>query len=144
MLVQLATTLPLVGLIWTVQLLVYPQFARVGAAEFPAYHAAHARLITVVVGPLMLAELGGALVGVVAPDVRVPPSLAWLGLALTAVAWGTTMFASVPQHEVLSAGFDARAHAVLVSTNWLRTLAWSTRGGLLLAWAHRATTLADA
>jgi hypothetical protein len=36
---------------------VYPQFGRVGAAEFAAYHAAHARGITYVVGPLMVAAL---------------------------------------------------------------------------------------
>ena len=46
LLLQLGTTLPLVGLIWLVQVVSYPLFARVGAAEFPAYHAAHARLIS--------------------------------------------------------------------------------------------------
>jgi len=143
MLVQLATTLPLCGLIWLVQVVVYPQFARVGPAEFSAYHAAHARLITLVVGPLMLAELGAAFVGIVARDDRVPPALAWLGLALTGVAWLTTLFASVPQHNVLSAGFDARAHDLLVATNWIRTAAWSARGALLVVWAQRATSAAS-
>jgi hypothetical protein len=143
MLVQLAATLPLCGLIWMVQVVVYPQFARVGPAEFAAYHAAHARLITLVVGPLMLAELSAALLGIVARDDHVPPALAWLGLALTGVAWMTTMFASVPQHNVLSAGFDERAHEVLVATNWIRTLAWSARGALLIVWAQRATAAAS-
>ena len=143
MLVQLAATLPLCGLIWMVQVVVYPQFARVGPAEFAAYHAAHARLITLVVGPLMLAELGAAFVGIVARDEHMTAGMAWLGLALTGLAWLTTMFASVPQHNVLSSGFDARAHEVLVATNWIRTLAWSARGALLLVWAQRATDLAS-
>jgi hypothetical protein len=138
MLAQLGSTLPLVGLIWTVQLLVYPQFARVGLAEFPEYHAAHSRLITLVVGPLMLVEIGAAFAGVVAVDAQMPRTLAWAGLALTGLAWLVTMFASVPQHNVLSAGFDERAHALLVSSNWLRTFAWSARGVVLLAWAQRA------
>jgi len=143
MLVQLATTLPLCGLIWLVQVVVYPQFARVGPAEFAAYHEAHARLITLVVGPLMLAELGAAFVGIAAPDEHVPAGMAWLGLALTGIAWLTTMFASVPQHNVLSGGFEARAHEVLVATNWIRTAAWSARGALLLVWAQRATSAAS-
>jgi hypothetical protein len=130
--VQLATTLPLVGLIWLVQVVAYPLFARVGTGDFAAYHAAHSRLITVVVGPLMLGELVGALAWVVAADDTVPRWLAWVGLALVAVAWLVTAFASVPQHEVLSRGFEARAHALLVSTNWLRTFAWTARGALLL------------
>lgn len=40
LLTQLASTLPLVGLIWLIQVVSYPLFAKVGAAEFPAYHAA--------------------------------------------------------------------------------------------------------
>lgn len=40
------------------------------------------------------------------------------------------------------AGYAAyeQAHASLVSTNWIRTLAWSIRGGLLF-WILRATWL---
>jgi hypothetical protein len=43
-----------------------------------------------------------------------------------------TVIASVAQHEVLGQGFDARAHAVLVRSNWVRTLAWSVHAGLAL------------
>ena len=56
LLLQLATTLPLVGVIWLVQILVYPQLTRVGASDFPAFHVGHTRLITYVVAPLMLGE----------------------------------------------------------------------------------------
>lgn len=41
--VQLGTTLPLVGLIWLVQVVSYPLFLHVGRAELAAYHEAHAR-----------------------------------------------------------------------------------------------------
>jgi hypothetical protein len=58
----------------------------------------------------------------------------WLGLTLLFVVWVTTAFVSVPLHAKLAAGFDPQAHAMLVGTNWVRTLAWSARG-LLLAWA---------
>jgi hypothetical protein len=36
------------------------------------------------------------------------------------------------QHNVLARGFDARAHELLVVTNWLRTAIWTTRGAALL------------
>ena len=134
LLLQLGTTLPLVGLIWVVQIVAYPLFARVGAAAFPAYHEAHARLITFVVAPLMVLELAGALVGATTVDPAMPRGAAWLGAALVVTVWLVTFFGSVPQHAALARGFDIRAHGVLVATNWLRTAAWTLRGGILV-WA---------
>lgn len=132
LLVQLATTLPLVGLIWFVQVVAYPLFARVAPAEFPAYHEAHARLITYVVAPLMLVELLGAMAWLFWPLDEVPRAVAWIGAALAATAWAVTIFVSVPQHTILAGGFDARAFDVLIATNWSRTVAWTMRGGILL------------
>lgn len=144
LLLQLGTTLPLVGLIWFVQLVAYPLFAIVGAAEFADYHAAHSRWITWVVGPLMLGELAGVVASLALATLQ--PSgasasreLAWLGGALLAGIWVVTFFASVPQHATLSRGFDSHAHELLVTTNWLRTLGWTARGALVL-WALRGST----
>lgn len=129
LLVQVATTLPLVGLIWLVQLVVYPQFGRVGTREFTGYHAAHARGITWIVAPLMLGELGAAIAWVVA-DVSF---LQIGGLVLVVIVWGATGVLSVPQHDVLARGYAATAHARLVATNWVRTCAWTARGVLVVA-----------
>ena len=134
LLVQAASTLPLVGLIWTVQLVQYPLFARVGETAFADYHAGHAQRISWVVLPLMLAELISAGLLAMRSDA---PSSAWLGAALVAVIWLSTFFLQVPRHGDLSRGFDAAAHAFLVSSNWLRTLAWSIRGALVLWWLSK-------
>lgn len=130
---QCGTTLPMVGLIWFVQVVAYPLFARVGSAEFTRYHEAHSFLITLVVGPLMMIELLAALAWVAEPGELVSRPVALAGLGLVVLAWLVTGLVSVPQHAVLGSGFDARAHALLVSTNWLRTFAWSARGVGLLA-----------
>lgn len=132
LLVQLATTLPLVGLIWFVQVVAYPLFARVAAADFPPYHEAHSRLITYVVAPLMLGELLGAMAWLFSPIDEVPRAVALVGVALAVTAWVVTIFVSVPQHTLLARGFDARACDVLIVTNWIRTAVWTARGGLLL------------
>jgi hypothetical protein len=129
---QLATTLPLVGLIWMVQLVAYPLFARVGTSSFAAYHAAHSSWITLVVGPLMLGELASAALLIVARPPELPTGLAWFGFALVALVWAVTVFVSVPRHEILARGFDPDAHATLVATNWIRTAVWSVRGAMLL------------
>ncbi len=132
LLLQLGTTLPLVGLIWFVQVVAYPLFARVAAADFLAYHASHSRLITYVVAPLMVGELASSVVWLIWPLDGLPRQVAWVGAALAVTTWIVTMFVSVPQHTILARGFDARAHDLLVVTNWLRTASWTARGAMLL------------
>jgi hypothetical protein len=42
------------------------------------------------------------------------------------------MFFSVPAHNALSAGFDKQMIDWLVLTNWVRTVAWTIRGVLVI------------
>lgn len=58
LLLHVAITWALVGLIWTIQIVHYPLFEQVGEDSFVTYHARHMWLITWVAGPLMLAEVG--------------------------------------------------------------------------------------
>jgi hypothetical protein len=137
-LANLAATLLMTGVIWIVQVVHYPLFALVGREGFPAYEAAHSTAITLVVMPLMLIELGTSFLLALAPPAPIDRVTPWIGLALTLLTWGVTFFFSVPLHNVLSAGFEASAHASLVQTNWLRTLAWTAHSALLLYWLWRA------
>lgn len=133
LLLQAGVTLPLVGLIWTIQVVHYPLFDGVGAEGFAAYERRHAFRITLIVAPLMLAEL--AVSGWLAARVPdgVPAWQCWAGAGLTAGIWLSTYFLQVPRHAELEAGFVPAAHAALVATNWLRTALWTGRGGLCLA-----------
>ncbi len=130
---QLASTWFLVGLIWTIQVVHYPLFAGVGEDRFTAYEANHARLITLVVGPLMLVEAATTLLFITIRPSGVPAWTAWVGLALLAIIWVSTAVLQVPAHGRLAEGFDSSVHAGLVGTNWIRTIAWTARG-ILLAW----------
>ena len=132
--VQLASTLYMVGLIWFVQLVHYPLFSAVGIKEFPAYEQSHQRLTTWAVGPMMLIEL----VSTFALPFRMPVGsatwLAWLGLALLIAIWLSTWLLQVPAHHSLQVnGFSHTVHSRLVRTNWIRTVAWSVRGLIALA-----------
>ena len=51
----------MVGVIWFVQLVHYPLFGRVGAAEFPEWQAANLPRTSWVVGPAMGIEAASAL-----------------------------------------------------------------------------------
>ena len=73
LLVNLAATLFMVGVIWFVQVVHYPLFARVGAGGFSAYSGAHSRLTGLVIGPPMLAEAATTVALVVGPPPGVSP-----------------------------------------------------------------------
>lgn len=132
LLVHAAATWAMVGLIWFVQVVHYPLLAGVGAAGYARYQAAHQRLTTLVVGPLMLMEAACAAWIVVSRPDAVTPALAWSGLALLGLIWLSTTLLQVPCHSQLAGGFDVGIHRRLVTTNWLRTLAWTLRGVLAL------------
>lgn len=135
---HLANTLVLVGLIWTVQLVQYPLFARVGEEAFAAYHRGHSQRIGWLVVPLMTVELLGAVWLAADPPAAVEAGAAELALALLVVIWVSTALLQVPCHRRLAHGFDRRVHLRLVQSNWLRTVAWTARGALLLWLAARA------
>ena len=134
-----ASTLMLTGLIWTIQLVHYPLFAQVGAAAFRGYEEQHARRITWLVGPLMGLEAGAAVALLFLLDLPTQRILAGSGVVLLLVIWGSTALLQVPCHARLSRGFDERAWRRLVSTNWIRTAAWSVRGVLAVVLFKLAT-----
>lgn len=119
----------LTGLIWTVQVVHYPSFALVKPSEFVAYHQAHTTRISYVVLLPMVVELGLALWLVW--QGRALGAVVWWCLALALLIWLVTFFVSVPFHNRLAQGFDYIAIDGLVRTNWVRTLAWTARAGLL-------------
>lgn len=130
-LVHVGVSFALAGLIWAVQLAVYPPFAAVGRDAFVDYHRRYVRGISAVVVPLMGAEVLTAAL------------LLWLGvrgplflgsLVLIATIWAITFAVELPLHRKLGRGFDADVHRQLVLTNWARTIAWTARAAMVGAW----------
>lgn len=128
---QLASTLIMVGVIWFVQVVHYPLFGRVGEQEFSAYERSHQQRTGIVVIPPMLVELTTAVAMIAYRPPGTPRWVAVLGLALVAVAWVSTFALQAPTHGRLSPGFEPGLHRFLVATNWIRTVAWTARGGLV-------------
>lgn len=135
-------TLCLTGLIWLVQLVHYPLFARIAAADFVVYEREHCRRIGPLVLPLMLAELALALWLPFAAHDATDRMLAFAGLGLMAVVWASTFFVQVPCHQRLEQQHDAATIARLVATNGWRTAAWTGRAVLAvwLLWRQLPTT----
>lgn len=135
---QLTLSAMLTGLIWVVQVELYPLFAEVRPEDFGAFHAEHMRRIAWIVVPLMLAELGLALGGVKSATGRARRR-AWGLLGLVGVVWLSTGLVQVRLHQELTArGRDLAVIAMLVSTNWIRTIAWTVR----TVWLAREVSMA--
>ena len=132
LLAHVAATWMMVGLIWFVQIVHYPLFAHVGANLFLEYESSHNRLTTWIVGPPMVVEGVTALVLLLSKPESIPPGQLWLGVLLLLLIWTSTALLQVPQHEILTRGFTAEAHRFLVTSNWVRTVAWTVRGFLVL------------
>lgn len=114
------------GIIWLIQLLHYPSFSSVARDQFQDFHSHHTAMMGVLVGPIMLIELGSALMLAVRFE-----KLWAFNLLLLILIWYVTFRISVPLHNQLSAGYSESAVQSLVSTNWIRTGAWTLRAGLV-------------
>ncbi|MCB0341515.1 MAG: hypothetical protein H6626_03440 [Pseudobdellovibrionaceae bacterium] len=121
------------GIIWFIQRVHYPLMAVVPEEQFVEYENRHTRLTGPVVAPVMVLELlTGLLLLWMAPFGGT--HYRWLLLAsmLLVMVWLVTFGVSVPLHKRLSHSFEIRAHSKLVSTNWVRTLAWTGRAAIFI------------
>ena len=122
---HLAITWMIVGLIWVIQIIVYPQFLRVGAAEFRVYHFSHCLRIGFMIVPMFLTELGTA-AWLFYEGMRSTPFL--ISLGMFAIIGLSTVLFQAPIHTHLMNGRDDVQIRRLIATNWLRTFAWTARG----------------
>ena len=143
-LLHLAFTLAMVGLMTTVQLVVYPQYHFVAEADFAAYVSNHGQRIGI---PLVLfapAEVLLALgLWLAAPAGRIKQA-AFVSGALLAAAWIITILWFAPQHgQLINEPYDPDRIDRLVDTNWIRTVLWWLRGAAALVLADWSRTTSD-
>jgi hypothetical protein len=125
------------GLIWFVQVVHYPLFARVTGAGDREYAADHQRRTASVVIPFMLVEGAAAAWFAAAPPPGVPRAAAGAGLALVVLLWAITAAVQMPLHGRLGReGHVPAVVATLVRSNWPRTALWTARA-VLASWMLR-------
>ncbi|OAI56269.1 hypothetical protein AYO47_02230 [Planctomyces sp. SCGC AG-212-M04] len=121
------------AVIWFVQVVQYPLFAKIGEAEFPAYAAEYQwRIGWIVIGPMLTEVFTAAALAVFHPGIYKHPAFA-IAAVLLAVVWASTFVGLVPLHQKLLQGKDLATIARLVKSNWLRTIAWTARA-ILVGW----------
>ena len=142
--VQAAAAWFMTGLIWVIQIVHYPLMNRVGEDNWLGYERSHMARITWIVAPAMLIEAGTCglclamvLAGTHSADGPATAHGLHITLAmLLAIAWVSTWLLQVPAHTSLARGFTDPAHRKLVTSNWLRTAAWTARAVLLSAMTY--------
>ena len=143
--IHLAATLFMVGLIWTIHYVHYPLFAYVGESTYASFQAAHVERIGKLLFVPWLTE-GIALIGVLAlaflgghKALRVPAVINGVAMAVVLVISG---FWSAPAHAKLADGFDKSLHDQLMTVNLIRAIAWSVCG-ICAIWIVLSTWAAD-
>lgn len=129
--VHAAATWFMVGLIWTIQSVHYPLFARVGPGDFPDYETEHTnRMARLLVIPAGLEVITGLALVWFRPE-GLPLTVVLIAGSLLAIIWIATALVQVPLHRDLTKHYDRVVVAKLVRSNWLRTGVWTVRGGLV-------------
>jgi len=126
-------TLYNVGVIWVLQLNHYPLYAQVGQGEFQAYLVAHnQRILLPIVLPGIIAFASSLLLLWRRP-VEAPKWSVWVVIVLNAAILLSTILAQGPAHNALARdGYSEALIQRIITTNWLRTVAWTINGVLLL------------
>jgi hypothetical protein len=137
LLINLLSTWMMVGVIWFVQVVHYPLLSVVPVQSAASVAVEHQRRTGWVVGAPMALEGVTTLALLVLVPEGVVWFVPWLAGIPLAVALGATIFLSVPRHERMAREPDVQVGKELVSTNWVRTIAWTVRGlivgGMVLA-----------
>jgi hypothetical protein len=126
---HLVTSSALMGLIWMVQVVHYPSFHFIPSSDYVSYAVFHTQRITWVLAPLMIAEM---IFTLLMPFEAYRSSWTMtLSIVLVLIIWGSTFFIQVPLHGVLAKSKDVEAINALISSNWIRTIAWSLKTFIL-------------
>lgn len=129
LLIHFVATVFMTGVIWIVQVVIYPQLQHVSKVDFVQYEQSHMRRIGYVVGPMMLLEFltaGILLIQGTVSGSSLRPFYA--SLALGIIIGLSTAVIQAPLHVQLAkeGKIDSKIKT-LINSNWIRTVCWTGR-----------------
>jgi hypothetical protein len=110
----------------------YPLFGKIPSDTFSDYEISHRNWTSAVVLPPMTLELFSSLVLPMLVHNGIERLLLLCGAGLTLIIWSSTIFLQMPIHLKLSDGKNGNLIARLVLTNWIRTVGWTIRSGIVV------------
>lgn len=117
---QIMADCGLLVLICLIQVIIYPSFDYIETKNFKTWHIRYTWVISLIVVPLMLLQIGVELCHALVAEPR------WWRALLIGLVLIATFSLSVPCHKKLqSMGKRTVIIRKLVLTNWIRTLLWT-------------------
>jgi len=121
------TTFFMTGLCWFVQLVHYPLFKDIPLESFPSYQKKNYRTAIITV-PIMIIEMISGLWIIYYFD-------SWFfitNIILFGLILLSTLIFQIPTHLSLKDNPNLKSFNFLIRSNWIRTILWTVRSGMLI------------
>ena len=113
------------GVIWVIQIVHYPSFHFIEKELYTAFQKFHMNKISIIVIPIMLAELITGIMLFLDKSSKSP--FLTISIIILVLIWLITGVFFTKAHNELIAGYQELVVNQLVAMNWIRTLLWTLR-----------------
>ena len=122
------------GVIWVIQIVHYPSFHFIEKELYTAFQKFHMNKISIIVIPIMLAELITGMMLFLDKSSKSPFLI--ISIIILVLIWLITGVFFTKAHNELIAGYQELVVNQLVAMNWIRTLLWTLRLLLLTCFVY--------
>ena len=122
------------GVIWVIQIVHYPSFHFIEKELYTAFQKFHMNKISIIVMPIMLAELITGIMLFLDKSSKSP--FLTISIIILVLIWLITGVFFTKAHTELIAGYQELVVNQLVAMNWIRTLLWTLRLLLLTCFVY--------
>ena len=122
------------GVIWVIQIVHYPSFHFIEKELYTAFQKFHMNKISIIVIPIMLAELITGMMLFLDKSSKSPFLI--ISFVILVLIWLITGVFFTKAHNELMTGYQELVVNQLVAINWIRTLLWTLRLLLLTCFVY--------
>ncbi len=122
------------GVIWVIQIVHYPSFHFIEKELYTAFQKFHMNKISIIVIPIMLAELITGMMLFLDKSSKSPFLI--VSFVILVLIWLITGVFFSKAHNELMTGYQELVVNQLVAMNWIRTLLWTLRLLLLTCFVY--------
>jgi uncharacterized membrane protein len=122
------------GVIWVIQIVHYPSFHFIEKELYTAFQKFHMNKISIIVIPIMLAELITGIMLFLDKSSKSPFLI--ISIIILVLIWLITGVFFTKAHNELITGYQELVVNQLVVMNWIRTLLWTLKLLLLIGFVH--------
>ena len=122
------------GVIWVIQIVHYPSFHFIEKELYTAFQKFHMNKISIIVIPIMLAELITGMMLFLDKSSKSPFLI--ISFVILVLIWLITGVFFTKAHNELMTGYQELVVNQLVVMNWIRTLLWTLRLLLLTCFVY--------